>query len=43
MFNDNVAMKTSCDKCVKVGDTVKGWTIKEIVDDGTLALKCAKK
>jgi hypothetical protein len=43
-INDNqVVIKTDCSKCIQVGDNVKGWTITEIVDDGTLAQKCAKK
>lgn len=43
IYDNQVAIRTACDKCIKVGDLVKGWTITEIFDDGTLALKCAKK
>ena len=43
MLDSQVAIKTTCNQCIKVGDVIKGWTITTIVDDGTLALKCAKK
>jgi hypothetical protein len=41
--DNQVAIKTDCNKCIKVGDVTKGWTITYILDDGTLAAKCAKK
>ena len=43
VYDANIAIHTKCDKCIKAGDVIKGWTIIDIIDDGTLALKCAKK
>jgi hypothetical protein len=41
--DNQIAIKTDCNKCIKVGDVTKGWAITYILEDGTLALKCAKK
>lgn len=39
---NNVKIHTSCSRCIEVGDVKDGWTITEIVDDGTLATKCGE-
>jgi len=38
----SVKIHTSCSKCIYVGQSIKGWIITDIVDDGTLAEKCAE-
>jgi hypothetical protein len=40
--DNQVAIKTDCKKCIKVGDIIKGWTITEIEPAGILAQVCAK-
>ena len=43
---NQVAIHTSCSKCLMVGQVIDGWTITEIIEregyEGTLAQKCAK-
>jgi hypothetical protein len=43
MSGSKVVIHTSCSRCLTVGQVINGWTITNLVDDGTLALKCSKK
>jgi parallel beta-helix repeat protein len=38
---NRVVIDTSCRRCLYVGQTIQGWTILEIVDDGTIAAQCS--
>ncbi len=37
-----IAIHTSCSRCVYVGQMIDGWTITDIAEDGRLADKCAE-
>ena len=40
IYDNTVAIHTSCSRCIYEGQEIGGWTILEIIDDGTLAEKC---
>ena len=40
IYDNTVAIHTSCSRCIYEGQEIEGWTILEIIDDGTLAEKC---
>ena len=40
IYDNTVAIHTSCSRCIYEGKEIEGWTIVEIIDDGTLAEKC---
>jgi len=42
VYDNKIAIHTSCSRCIYVGQEIDRWTITEIIDDGTLAAKCAK-
>jgi ligand-binding SRPBCC domain-containing protein len=42
-LDNQVIIHTSCSRCLYVGQVINGWTITTLIDDGSLALKCAKK
>ena len=41
IYDNKLVLDTSCLKCIFVGQVIRGWTITDIVDDGTLATVCA--
>jgi hypothetical protein len=41
IYDNQVVVHTSCSRCLYIGQVINGWTITELVDDGSLALKCA--
>jgi hypothetical protein len=40
IYDNTVSIHTSCSRCIYEGQEIEGWTILEIIDDGTLAEKC---
>jgi len=40
--DNKVAINTSCKKCITSGQTINGWEVMEIIDDGTLGTVCSK-
>jgi hypothetical protein len=40
IFNQTLTLDTSCNKCLKAGQTINNWKILNITDDGSLRLRC---
>jgi len=39
--DNQVAIHTSCSRCIQVGDVIDGWNITDIIEDGRLTEKCS--